>query len=129
MDIEKGSGNEDEQGHGNVMQQRYKAMKMKMRLRYKGNNASWITVEALQEFAGEGRFWSEQIFDAILFLARECRATLGSYLRGGSIDLKHTYEVADVVDVCERCLERLRPEVFFSEETGMIQPYLIITLL
>ena len=86
------------------------------RLHFNSSNAKWITQEELEMFTEEGRFWAEKIFDAINFLARKHERTFGSFLGNNSNELAYTYEVADVVDTCERCLERLRPEVFFTEE-------------
>ena len=109
--------------HGNVMRQRYKVMTLK--LHFKVNDTRWTTEEEFEMLAEEGRFWSEKIFDAILFFAKKCKATLGSYLEN---KVNWLSDSSDVVDTCERCLERLRPEVFFSEEatasSGMTQPSL-----
>ena len=79
-----------------------------------------MTAEELEMFSEEGRFWAEKIFDAILFLARRCEATLGSFLENNANGLDYTYKVVDVVDTCERCLECLRPEVFFNEEASAL---------
>ena len=116
--------------NGNVMRDIHGAMKLR-RLHFKANMATWMSEEELDMFAEEGRFWAEKILHAIQFFARRCERTLGSFLKDDSNGL-NTYEVVDVVDTCERCLERLRPEIFFSKEEtvsqGMIQPLLLIVL-
>ena len=104
----------------------------RQRLDFKGNHTKWMNEEELEMFAEEGRFWAEKIFDAIQFFARRWKRTLGSFLEDDYNKLRNTYEVVDVVDTCERCLERLRPEVFFNKEAtasqGMIQPLLAIVI-
>ena len=111
---------------------------MKQRLHFKANDARWISEEELEMFAEEGRFWTQKIFDAIQVLAQQCKATLGSFLVSDSLltnesnNLNMTHGIIDVVDTCERCLERLRREVFFIEETatssGMTKTFTVLLL-
>ena len=89
---------------------------MKQKLLFKGKDTKWTTEEDLEIHAEEGRCWAQMIFDAILFMARSCRKLPGSVLDNISDDLEETSMMLDVMDTCERCLERLRPEVFFSQE-------------
>ena len=104
-----------------------------MRLHFKAIHTKWNSEEELEMLAMEGMFWAAKIFQAIQFLARRCKETFGSFLWDKSNRLIHAYQMVDVVDTCERCLERLVPEVFFGEKattasSGMTQPSLLLTI-
>ena len=106
--------NEIAKKHGNVIRQRYGALAQ--RLLFRANNTKWTTKEDLDIFAEEGRFWAEKIIDAIQFMARIHQRTPGSFLNSEGNDLDQAHVVIDVVETCERCLERLRPEVLFADD-------------
>ena len=97
---------------------------MKQRLHFKSNNTKWTKMEDLEIFSEQARFWAERIFHTIQFFARKYQIALTSFFKNETTDLDKVHKVIDVLDTCERCLDRLRPENFFNggatSSSGMI---------
>ena len=94
------------------MKERYSELRQK--LCYKTDPPSWLTGNDLTIYAEKGRFWAEKIFDAILFLAKRHHCTFNSFLDRGFFTILGRFDEFDIIDTCDICLERLRPEVFFE---------------
>ena len=94
------------------MKERYDELRQK--LHFRTDPPRWLTENDLTEYAEKGRFWAEKIFDAILFLAKTHHWKFSGFLGKQFFEYLGRFDEFDIIDICEICLERLRPEVFFE---------------
>ena len=91
------------------------------KLHFNSKSPNWTTEEDLRMYGAEGRSWAELIFEVILHLAKKHSRVMGSY-----VDNKKKFvtlgpsRLYDVVHTCETCLERLRSDVFFADNSSLV---------